>query len=140
MAFARSRWVSPHGSQEFLQKHFPWMRWVRGGLGCDYSHSAATPLRRTSMVIDHFLLSATPCQSSGADTVLVINTNAMLSLPIPFQGLKPIFLGIWSSGRDRVKLIRIFAVAVFHNDCGQMRRAACVLLPLKISSVPSVLE
>src|SRR5262249_37704435 len=35
----------PHGAHEFLQKHFPWMRWHTVGWDAN-THSAATSLRR----------------------------------------------------------------------------------------------
>ena len=59
------------------------------------------------MVVDNFYLCWPHVSPAKTDTVLVINTNAMLSLPIPFQGLKPIAWGNleFMECDHRVKLI-----------------------------------
>ena len=45
------------------------------------------------MVVDNFHLCWPRVSPAKTDTVLVINANAMLSLPIPLQSLKPISWG-----------------------------------------------
>src|SRR4030095_7432403 len=45
----------PHGPHEFLQQHFPWMRWPAMGWDAN-THSAATSLRRALMIVDNFHL------------------------------------------------------------------------------------
>jgi len=59
------------------------------------------------MVVDNFHLCWSRVSPAKTDTVLVINANAMLSLPISFQGLKPIAWGNleFMEGDHRVKLI-----------------------------------
>ena len=59
------------------------------------------------MVVDNFHLCWPRVSPAKTETVLVINANALLSLPIPFQGLKPI---AWRNlefveGDHRIKLI-----------------------------------
>jgi hypothetical protein len=59
------------------------------------------------MVVDNFYLCWPRVSPAKTDTVLVINANAMLSLPIPFQSLKPISWGNleFMECDHRVKLI-----------------------------------
>jgi hypothetical protein len=59
------------------------------------------------MVVDNFHLCWPRVSPAKTETVLVINTNAMLSLPISFQGLKPIAWGNleFMECDHRVKLI-----------------------------------
>jgi hypothetical protein len=59
------------------------------------------------MVVDNFRLCWPRVSPAKTDTVLVINANAMLSLPIPFQGLKSIAWGNleFMECEHRVKLI-----------------------------------
>ena len=59
------------------------------------------------MVVDNFDLCWPRVSPAKTDPVLVINTNALLSLPLPLQGLKPIARGNleFMACDHRVKLI-----------------------------------
>jgi hypothetical protein len=60
------------------------------------------------MVVDNFHLCWPRVSPAKTETVLVINANTLLSLPIPFQGLKPIARGNLELVEcdHRVKLIK----------------------------------
>jgi hypothetical protein len=60
------------------------------------------------MVVDNFHLCWPRVSPAKTETVLVINTNAVLSLPIPLQGLKPIAWGNlkFVECDHRVKLVK----------------------------------
>ena len=59
------------------------------------------------MVVDNFYICWPHIHPAKTDAVLVINADAMLSLSIPFQGLKPVSWGNleFMEGDHRVKLI-----------------------------------
>ena len=81
-----------HGLQEFLQKNVPWMRGRAVGWDAN-THSSALSLLACSMVVNDFHICWPRIRPAKTDAVLIINTNAMLSLSVPFQGFQAISWG-----------------------------------------------
>ena len=117
MALARSR-CETHVTRN-SPKAFPLDALARGGLGCEY-HLLPPP--SGALNDSRHPHSAIPRVSPAKTDGIVINTNAILSPPIPFQGFAGISGGSGVHGvRPQSQADRICGVAVFHKDCGQMR-------------------
>lgn len=65
-----------HWIEEFLQKHFAWMRWLAM---CRYSYHRSLPLL---VVIHNFYVTWTTFGPSKANPVLLVDPNTVLAAPV----------------------------------------------------------